>query len=283
MIYNEFLSAKTANIEIDFQVAASMEQKLEEWRRDLPAYFTDPDVPRWFLGPRAMVMWKEQNLRAILWRGSKQTSSMLPSNFEAGRRCLDAVVQTIHEITTFCRDYVDLLHRGLAWYATYFLFQATLALEASHLDARFRQNIPLHGDASEVDVEWQRCISLARDCLQKLGKISEAAYRCLEVLDRIHTHFDATSTAGRPMNTQSSTNSDTMPQGPPRSLDLHSPDDQQFGVNMLSSNGGQDVAWFPFQVLLECPPIDLFFQGIEGLPSTVDAEYPGYMHAAQYY
>lgn len=179
-IYKEFLMAKTAASKIPYQVADSFERNLSAWRQHLPYYFVSPEVPNWFLGPRAVVLWKFQNLRILLWRGVEKAHPFLPSKPEANRRCLDAATQAVHEIASFCDRFEEILHLGINWYATYFLFQATLVLEAGRLSVELRE---------DVDQElWQTSIARSRACLGLLAKKSSSVGRFLEVLDKIHNH-----------------------------------------------------------------------------------------------
>ncbi|KAH6887681.1 fungal-specific transcription factor domain-containing protein [Thelonectria olida] len=198
LLYHEFLLAKTANAKLEYQVAESIEKSLASWRQSLPAYFTSPDVPTWFLGPRSVVLWKEQNLRIILWRGSKRYHSFLPSKMDAEKRCLDVAMQSIHDITSFCSTYEGIVHLGIAWYATYFLFQAALILEASYLDKKNQQR------TDDETTMWQVVVSKARDCLIVLAQKSRSASRCLEVLDAIHQRARARNPLEPPPTTQSS-------------------------------------------------------------------------------
>ncbi|KAI9148959.1 Regulatory protein GAL4 [Paramyrothecium foliicola] len=183
-LYHEFLMAKTASTKIDYQVAESIDRALAQWRRGLPQYFTSQEVPMWFIGPRAVVLWKEQNLRIILWRGSKRKHNFLPLKVDAETRCLEAAMQSIHDIAAFCKDYEGILHLGIAWYATYFLFQAALVLEASYLDNKNQPHL------DEDTLVWRMVVSKARDCLARLAQKSRPAKRCLEVLDVIHSRTE---------------------------------------------------------------------------------------------
>ncbi|KAF7550240.1 hypothetical protein G7Z17_g5846 [Cylindrodendrum hubeiense] len=190
VLYHEFLLAKTANAKLEYQVAEATERNLVTWRQTLPSYFTSPDVPTWFLGPRAVVLWKEQNLRIILWRGSTRYHSFLPSKMDAEKRCLEVAMQSIHDIAAFCSAYDGILHLGIAWYATYFLFQAALVLEASYLD---KENQQRSDDETAI---WQVVVAEARECLVILAQKSKSASRCLEVLDLIHRRTQARNIIG---------------------------------------------------------------------------------------
>ncbi|KAI0976640.1 fungal-specific transcription factor domain-containing protein [Xylaria arbuscula] len=178
-IYQEFLLAKTAGTKVDYRVAELMEQSLNEWRQNLPNYFTTEGIPSWFCGPRAIVLWKEQNLRILLWRGSQERHSFLPNKQYAGSKCLDVAMQSIYDIATFCVANELALHQGIIWYAIYFLFQAALVLEASYL-----QNSRLKKDEEASCRE--DILSRARSCLVVLAQKNNSAKRCIEVLDSIH-------------------------------------------------------------------------------------------------
>ncbi|RSL54342.1 hypothetical protein CEP54_009940 [Fusarium duplospermum] len=112
-IHHEFLGAKTANQKMEYQLAEIMAQKLDAWRDNLPEYFTSSDVPPWFMGPRSIVLWKEQNLRILLWRGTKKVHPYLPSRMDARGRCLDAAMETIQSISSFVTSSEGILHPGI--------------------------------------------------------------------------------------------------------------------------------------------------------------------------
>lgn len=94
-------------------------------------------------------------------------------------------MQSIHDIAAFCSACDGILHLGIAWYATYFLFQAALVLEASYLDKENQQR------SDDETAAWQVVVSEARECLVILARKSKSANRCLEVLDLIHRRTQA--------------------------------------------------------------------------------------------
>ena len=168
---------------LDIQTVSTLDDELSAWRSDLPPYFFSDAVPAWFLVPREVVMWKEQNIRTMLWRGSERSRLSDHDRLHATARFQEFATQSIRSICTFCEEKAEVLHQGAIWYATYFLFQATLALDIFHLRHRDIYD-PVKGEAS-----WNACISQAKDCLGKLGRINSAAQRCLSVLHRIHDHL----------------------------------------------------------------------------------------------
>lgn len=185
-MYQEFLSARTSNAKVEYQIAEMMDHRLKTWRNDLPDYFSSPPerIPSWFNGPRTIVLWKEQNLRILLWRETKRHHPFLPTQVDSKRRCLDAAMETIHAISSYCTLEKINLHANIAWYATYFIFQATLVLEASHLS---RHSGPDEVLPSDYD-SWQASVAVATACLETLSKYNQAASVCLDIISHIHTN-----------------------------------------------------------------------------------------------
>ena len=187
VIYNQFLQAKMTGTKVDYGIAENMERQLNGWRQDLADYWTSTDVVTWFEAPRAVVLWKELNLRILLWRGTKTSHSFLPTAASPLDRCVDVAMQTIHDISKFCRSSKDALHQGVTWYATYFIFQAALVTEASRL---CKEGNDKPGNAQRPSWQYDHSTSEARSCLKMLAITSRSAQRCAKVLDRIHEHVD---------------------------------------------------------------------------------------------
>ncbi|KAL0936182.1 C6 transcription factor [Colletotrichum truncatum] len=112
---------------------------------------------------------------------NQKRHSYLPRKVDADAKCLEIAMQTIHDIAAFCMGYESSLNNGITWYATYFIFQATLVLEASYLTEASRPE--------EDRLAWQHSVSKARACLKALEHNNRPARRCLEMLDRIHSQF----------------------------------------------------------------------------------------------
>jgi transcriptional regulatory protein GAL4 len=183
-IYHEFLSARTANKKVEYQIAEMMTHRLNTWKRSLPAYFESSDVPSWFLGPRAIIIWKEQNLRVLLWRQTEQHHPYVPLKIDAERRCLGAAMETIQSIATYCKSSQSSLHPGIAWYATYYIFEATLVLEASYLSQWDAASEAVPDDRES----WEASVATAKGCLEVLAaKNSHSAISCLELIEHIHS------------------------------------------------------------------------------------------------
>ncbi|KAI1269945.1 fungal-specific transcription factor domain-containing protein [Xylariaceae sp. FL1019] len=209
-VYQEFMLAKTAGTKIEYRVAEMMERRFDDWRRDLPRYFISTEVPAWFLASRAILLWREQNIRLLLWRGSQEYHSFLPNKQSAETKCLDVAMQTIHEISSFCADHPSALHPGFTWYCTYYVFQAALVIEASYLQDAKKQR--LESDNSGR----QHSLFQSRACLNTLAQFSKSATRCNEVLgsiqDRLHQPAETL-----PMSSETAIGRDAysaMPQAP---------------------------------------------------------------------
>lgn len=260
-IYGEFLMAKTRGAKISYQIADSFERALSTWREHLPYYFTSPNVPNWFLGPRAVVLWKFQNLRLLLWRGVEKNHPFLPSKPDANRRCIDVATQAIYEIADFCDHFGEILHLGINWYATYFLFQATLILEAGRL------SIDLYNDVDGQDL-WQASTTKSRTCLELLAKKSSSASRFLEVLDKIHDHnFAVFAPPSQPssLNLDTQFSASSMPQTGPMFQDEsylldgmfgHFPGDHQTHLDATGFSPSEFIADPTIRMLIDQMPLN---------------------------
>lgn len=200
-IYNHFLQAKTAGAKVDYGLAESMERQLTSWRQNLPDYFTSADIPSWFQVPRAVILWKELNLRILLWRGSYNSRSFFQTMTTAIDKCLDTAMQTIHDITSFCRSYRGVSNQSMGWYATYCVFQAALVVEATRLHNGDKNAKP---SIERPNWQYEHSTSEARTCLKTLSETSKAASRCLRVLERIHEHTVSVGTTQQSQNLTSS-------------------------------------------------------------------------------
>lgn len=258
-IHSDFLSAHMNNGDVDPEVVQNMEQRLYAWKASLPPYFMDPNVPQWFRGPRAVVLWKEQNLRIMLWHGGQRSNNTGLNKANAVRKCQLAAIETIHDISTFCKEQSDLLHAGLSWYAIYFLFQATLVLDISLL-----QSVDQPRD-EVTPSPLDDTVSLARDCLSEIGLRNSAATRCISVLDRIHEHLASTQTTSGQVFSSTAWDSyptftkQTTPQAP-----------------TIDNNHWAFTVDPTLHMFLDNPSVENLFDGIEGFPSTQEQEFFDY-------
>ncbi|PIG86193.1 hypothetical protein AARAC_006223 [Aspergillus arachidicola] len=262
-IYSNVISAPKENI-LDLKISRSLDHRLKAWRLSLPVYFSAQDVPDWFRGPRAVVGWKEQNIRMMLWWGSQRLCRILSDGEEARNMCHYVAIETIQDITTFCLDYRDNIHVGLSWYATYFLFQATIVLSIHYL----RAHQPLDMGPYSVNQElWALSISRARDCLAQLSQNNEAASRCLAVLERIRDQSER------------SQQSSLTPSGTRPNASVHADHTQLQPALATEDTVPTTLAIDPaLQILFQDTAWNNdIFEGLQGFPITDEVEAFDYM------
>lgn len=271
-IYHEYLLAKTAGSRIEYRLAESLEGDLTNWRKTLPNYFTLAGVPPWFLAPRSVLRWKEQNLRILLWRGSQKYHSYLPTRLNAEEKCLDVAMESVHDIATFWRTYENASYH-MVWYATYCLLQATLVILVLFLGkgAQYEssQELPL----------WHHLVFEARDCFRQLAKRSVSARRCLEMLDRICTRFESLPTLNLALDSQETLILHNENATPEAQMPLYNDNAQQisgltnpltennltfgeYGQEEMNNDTGEDLRMFMNEVSLDFMgnmPLDLLF------------------------
>lgn len=252
MVYSDVVGAPN---EKSFypSISRSLDHQLQAWKLSLPDYFTSQDIPRWFRGPRAIVCWKEQNLRMMLWWGTQRLCKLPRDSEEAFVMCQNAALTTIQNITIFCIDQADALHTGLSWYATYFLFQAAIVLSIHHLKPCQPTDTDLAAVHQELSVS---SFSKACDCLANLSQNNKAAARCLEVLNRIRDRSQpaqclATDVANPGLNS----NPDTTQR--PTTLENTDAHPTNFTVDPSLRILFQDTSWN-----------NDIFEGLQGFPGT---------------
>ncbi|KAI9930017.1 hypothetical protein MW887_011827 [Aspergillus wentii] len=248
MVYRDVISA-SKETPLDLRVARSIDHQFKAWKLSLPVYFTAQDIPHWFHGPRAIIRWKEENVRMMLWWGSQRLCSLPSDSDEAQNMCHYTAIETIQDITTFCLDHPDTLHAGTNWYATYFLFQATIVLSIHYLRPCQSR------DTTATQELWFLSISRARDCLAFLSTNNKAASRCLAVLDRIRDQSQPSQPASTPVPPDpDSAQLQTIPGDP----GMHSP---TFAIDPALQIFFQDTTWD-----------NDIFEGLQGFPSTDEIE-----------
>jgi transcriptional regulatory protein GAL4 len=246
-VFGELISS-TNKTSWDLRVSRSINHQFNAWKLSLPSYFTAHGIPEWFRGPRAIIIWKEQNLRMMLWWGSQKLCNLPSDHEEAQNICHLTAVETIQEITNFLQNNLDIVHAGLSWYATYFLFQAAVVLSIHHLQPL--QSVESGMEDMNQDL-WLSSISRARDCMASLSQKDKAATRCLAVLNRLRDHIQQ---QGQPSAISDGTQSNYQ-------VDL-----QQEDAGMPSASLAVDPT---LQMYFEDPSWgnDLF-HGLRGFPST---------------
>ena len=249
-IYNEFLAAHLSNAVISDELANKFESELGIWRSSLPSYFRDSEIPQWFHGPRAVILWKEQNLRMMMWRGGQRFYKQRSQSEATVLNCLNVAIETVQAICSFCIQN-NPLHQGLSWYATYFLFQAVLVVDVALLQSPKDLQAAL----------WRNTVEQARQCLSQLGVTNPAAVRCISVLDRIHEHHLSVASSHQRQPLQES---------------------GETGLQQSNDATLQDTTDYPFdqtypadpalQFFLDGAPMTNLFDGLSGFPSTQEYE-----------
>ncbi|KAE8372500.1 fungal-specific transcription factor domain-containing protein [Aspergillus bertholletiae] len=265
-VFHELFSA-TSHHSFDMKLPRSIEHRLKVWRLSLPTYFATHKIPDWFRGPRAVVLWKEQNVRMLLWWGSHRVCSSMADRNEALNACEYTAMETIQSITSFCRESPDALHPGLSWYATYFLFQAALVLNIFRLQEH-PVEVPDIGTVTE-DL-WLLSVTRAHDCLKSLSQVSKPASRCLEVLERIKHHCQSRH---EPSSLPVSTSATGV-----------LPNFTSMAENTLPDVQPAAFAADPaLQIFLENTSLEADpFEGIEGFPGTQELELFDYLPLSTY-
>ncbi|KAJ5997832.1 hypothetical protein N7522_009492 [Penicillium canescens] len=256
VVFSEIISSSNQSL-LDLRISRSIDNQLKAWKLSLPSYFAVQSVPEWFRGPRAIVLWKEENIRLLLWWGTKRMCTSPSDHEEAQNMCNFTAVETIQDISNFCRDNSEILHTGISWYATYYLFQAAVVLSIHHL----RPIGSINRGLGEVSQElWFSSITRSRDCLASLSRTNTAATRCLEVLERI---------SDQPQHAQhhSSLASESQANRQPEIVQHETvPGDVEVPSTMLAVDP-------TLQMLFEDTLWDKdLFQGLDGFPSTGEGE-----------
>ncbi|KAB8259419.1 fungal-specific transcription factor domain-containing protein [Aspergillus pseudonomiae] len=264
-VFHELFSA-TGHHPFDMKLPRGIEHRLKVWRLSLPAYFSTHNIPDWFRGPRAVVLWKEQNVRMLLWWGSHRVCNSTADRNEALNACEYTAMETIQSISAFCNESPDALHPGLTWYATYFLFQAALVLNIFRLQEPSVQAPHIGRTTEEL---WLLSVTRAHDCLGSLSQSSKPASRCLEVLERIKHYCQSRQPSSLPVTTSAT---GALP-----------------NITSITGNTLPDLQPATFaadpalQIFLENTSLETDpFEGIEGFPGTQELELFDYLPLSGY-
>jgi transcriptional regulatory protein GAL4 len=258
VVFSEIISPSTQSL-LELRISRSIDNQLKAWKLSLPSYFIVHSVPEWFRGPRAIVLWKEENIRLLLWWGSKRLCTSPSDHEEAQNMCNFTAVETIQDISNFCSDNSEILHTGVSWYATYYLFQAAVVLSIHHLRPMKSIDRGLEAVSQEL---WFSSITRSHDCLASLSRTNTAATRCLEVLERISDQPQHAQ-AQHPSSLVSELQINRQPES---ILQEAAPGDVEIPSTILAVDP-------TLQMLFEDTPWDKdLFQGLHGFPSTGEGE-----------
>ncbi|SMR46582.1 unnamed protein product [Zymoseptoria tritici ST99CH_3D1] len=188
-VYNELICAGSCP-DVDHQTVV-MEHMIQNWQAALPAYMTmTHHVPSWFVGPRQTVYWKSANLRILLLLSSQRHRTDDFEKLAVGSRCQSVAASSINDIATFCDQYPDHLHSGLAWYAVYFTLQAMLSFTSQCV---YRRRIDQQPGADAQ--YYEHTASQAVNCIEGLQAKNAAAGRAYRIVHRLRDVVRQTSGA----------------------------------------------------------------------------------------
>ncbi|KAK9452565.1 fungal-specific transcription factor domain-containing protein [Dipodascopsis uninucleata] len=198
-LYNSFFALhQPAASEVALaQLVCSFEEQLSKWRSSLPKDFFSIDAPEWFKGPRAIVLWKEQNLRMLMYKSilkygvnqkgniSRPDDPGMLSNQDSYsnsnlQRCMEIAQETVEAVESYCSE-SNRVTRGVAWYATYFLFQAVLLLLFT----------VLHRNENVLITEnCRKSFETGKQRLRKLESINLIAVKYLATLEETERKYN---------------------------------------------------------------------------------------------
>lgn len=162
---------------------------ISKWELSVPDWYRhDAIIPPQFATGHAIMWWRLSNFKIIMYRpyviqhvlqarSQPVEDAVPPAVQEAYARCLREADESIKAISAFWANSSP--SRMSAWYALYFLFQASLI---PCVCLRNRPNSP----SSE---SWRTQISQTMSTMQQLLQINPSAQECLNVLQRLCGSF----------------------------------------------------------------------------------------------
>ncbi|KIM92785.1 hypothetical protein OIDMADRAFT_173803 [Oidiodendron maius Zn] len=176
IISKPFPSAKEL-VELD-------DRRISRWCSDLPPFFAkDYQVPQKYRTSQAIVMWKCQNFRIIMYRPfvirrllQSRQDRHEPSleESQAYDRCLHEALSTIESVNNF---WTYQKHSRLgAWYALYFLFQAAL------IPCICLRSESAKDTTSENTDNWLQQIRVTLQVMKSIGTILPTSEKCHDVI-----------------------------------------------------------------------------------------------------
>lgn len=181
-IYTKVISmpfpAAAELVRLDNLMIAKWELSVPEWyRRDAnipPQFATGHAIMWWRLSNFKIIMYRPYVIRYVLQARSRAVEdAMPPAVQEAYARCLHEAEESIKTISSFWAKSSP--SRMSAWYALYFLFQASL------IPCVCLRNKPT-SPASEA---WRAQINQTMSTMQQLLPLNPSAQDCLNVLQRL--------------------------------------------------------------------------------------------------
>ncbi|KAF2729908.1 hypothetical protein EJ04DRAFT_446274 [Polyplosphaeria fusca] len=167
----------TELLELDDRLTGSWEQSVPHW------YRPTVEVPQPFTTGHAVMWWRLRNLRIIMYRpyvmrralqARSELQASIPQQAQrAYDRCLDEAKDSIKAISEFWSTKSPT--RLAAWYALYFLFQASL------IPSFCLRNEP----ASPLASDFRDQIMATLHTMQSMTSVNPSAHECYQVLQRL--------------------------------------------------------------------------------------------------
>ncbi|KAF2093046.1 hypothetical protein NA57DRAFT_69412 [Rhizodiscina lignyota] len=155
------------------------------WLAALPLWYTETAaLPPRYQFSHSVMMWRYRNFRIIMYRpfviqrafqaqGNLHGHAPTPEEQEAYDRCLNEARATIVSIHNFW--FTNVRNRLSAWYALYFLFQASL------IPCVCLRNVPSAPQAED----WRVQIKSALDVITNMGSWNSGSQDCFEVINQL--------------------------------------------------------------------------------------------------
>ncbi|USP78243.1 uncharacterized protein yc1106_05517 [Curvularia clavata] len=165
-------------VRLDDTMIGKWEISVPGWyRRDAvmpPQFATGHAIMWWRLSNFKIIMYRPYVIRHVLQARSQPIEGDVPSSVqEAYARCLREAEESIKAISTFWANSSP--SRMSAWYALYFLFQASL------IPCVCLRNKP----TSPASESWRTQINQTMSTMKQLLSINPSAQDCLNVLQRL--------------------------------------------------------------------------------------------------
>lgn len=165
-----------------YEKVTEFEQSLLNWRSELPPEYTSTKCPQWFLGVRAVSLWREQNVRLIMYKRYLEAASLqhYMTQPEIIKKCHTAANITVTMIEEFISHTHQPITWEISWYAVYYLVQADLLLAVIYLlclrDNRTKDNtgndcLNLLSKSKELFLKFESSNGAALRCSQVVGEL----------------------------------------------------------------------------------------------------------------
>ncbi|KAH7081554.1 fungal-specific transcription factor domain-containing protein [Paraphoma chrysanthemicola] len=183
MVQVELLTNQIPTVE----KALALDQKISEWRQDLPAHFSeDVILSAWFEVPKRILIWRSFHLRIILHRpiifGKITEKQNLDQTIGSIQACLSGAEECVQSICDFV-DLADSQPRGLAWYATYWLITASFVQATCYI----------YDPAHTLATQWRKLLKRSVLCLERLGMSHSMAWRARDILKKLLDQSESSS------------------------------------------------------------------------------------------